>query len=63
MRINIYAEELTDRTELVSKTVSPVATHDGEEVTFYGTRVYLISLLQQLDAAQDHYEASFKATP
>lgn len=39
-RINLYAEELTDDTELVVKTaVQP----SGEARTFYGVRVYLKS--------------------
>lgn len=40
MRINVYAEELTDETELVRKSV----TDDkfGER-TFYGVRMYLHS--------------------
>ena len=40
MRINVYAEELTDEIELVTKTVT-----DDEfgTRTFYGIRMYLLS--------------------
>lgn len=38
MRINIYAEELTDRVEVVTKRPD---NHPGE--TFYGIRLYLAS--------------------
>jgi len=38
MRINVYAEELTTRTEVVTK--SPANLPD---VTFYGIRFYLVS--------------------
>lgn len=40
MRINVYAEELTAETELVTKTV-----HDDKfgTRTFYGVRMYLAS--------------------
>jgi hypothetical protein len=38
MRINVYAEELTDRVEVVTKRP---ANHPGE--TFYGIRLYLAS--------------------
>ncbi len=40
MRINVYAEELTDEVELVSKDVSDAKF--GHR-TFYGIRVYLKS--------------------
>jgi len=40
MRINVYAEELTDEVELVTKKV--VDDKFGER-TFYGVRVYLAS--------------------
>lgn len=36
MRINIYAEELTDRIELVETTAK-----DHGAATFYGCRIYL----------------------
>lgn len=39
MRINVYAEELTDETELMTK----IANVNGREITFYGVRVYLAS--------------------
>lgn len=38
-RFNVYAEELTGETELVTK----VATVGGEERTFYGVRLFLAS--------------------
>lgn len=37
IRVNVYAEELTDRVELVTKRVD----EDGINETFYGVRVYL----------------------
>lgn len=40
MRINVYAEELTDETELVTKTVTDEAFGTR---TFYGLRMYLKS--------------------
>lgn len=40
MRINIYAEELTDETELIAK---PVYDPKFGHRTFYGVRVYLKS--------------------
>lgn len=41
MRINVYAEELTSETELITKQVIPNA--QTEPVTFYGIRFYLKS--------------------
>lgn len=41
MRINVYAEEITNETELVTKTVVP--NGQTEPVTFYGIRFYLAS--------------------
>ena len=38
MRVNVYAEEITDRTEIVEKRP---ANHPDE--TFYGVRMYLES--------------------
>lgn len=38
MRVNVYAEELTDRIDLVEKTVEDP---DGETTTFYGLRLWL----------------------
>lgn len=40
MRINVYAEELTDEVQLISKTVTD---DDFGARTFYGIRVYLKS--------------------
>lgn len=40
MRINVYAEELTEDTELVTKTVTD---EEFGERTFYGIRFYLKS--------------------
>jgi hypothetical protein len=40
MRINVYAEELTEETELVTKTVTD---EKFGERTFYGVRMYLAS--------------------
>lgn len=40
MRINVYAEELTDETELITKTV---ADDEFGERTFFGVRIYLES--------------------
>lgn len=40
MRINCYAEELTERTELVTRTVTDLTFGTR---TFYGIRVYLAS--------------------
>ena len=41
MRINVYAEEMTSRVELVVKP--EVVGADGAPVTFYGIRLYLAS--------------------
>lgn len=38
MRVNIYAEELTDRVELVTKAID---TEDGRVKVFTGVRLYL----------------------
>lgn len=40
MRLNVYAEELTDRVEIVTKTVTDEKFGTR---TFYGVRVYLES--------------------
>jgi hypothetical protein len=40
MRINVYAEELTDEVELLTKTVND---EKFGERTFYGVRLYLAS--------------------
>lgn len=37
MRVNVYGEELTDRIELVEKSVD----EGGEVYTFYGLRIWL----------------------
>ena len=37
MRVNVYGEELTDRIELVEKSVD----EGGEVYTFYGIRIWL----------------------
>lgn len=48
MRINVYAEELTQEVEVVSKAP---ANHPG--VSFYGVRMYLASPSQLHHNAQD----------
>lgn len=51
MRLNVYAEELTLDTEVVSKSVVP----NGREasVTFYGVRFYLHSAKELHHSATD----------
>jgi hypothetical protein len=50
MRINVYAEELTEETELVTKTV----TDDKFGTrTFYGVRMYLASPPELHDDPED----------
>lgn len=41
MRINVYAEEVTTETELVTKTAEQAEGNDP--VTFYGLRLFLAS--------------------
>lgn len=41
MRINIYAEELTGEVEFVQK--DNVVGEDGNPVTFYGVRIFLLT--------------------
>lgn len=50
MRINVYAEELTTETQLVSKTVT-----DAEfgERTFYGVRMFLKSPVELHHSEED----------
>jgi hypothetical protein len=56
MRVNVYAEEMTDRVEVISKT-----TEDGE---FTGLRIYLelpctIPLRTQGDGYGDSYDSKY----
>lgn len=50
MRINVYAEELTEETELVTKTVND---EKFGERTFYGVRFYLKSPVELHDDPED----------
>lgn len=50
MRINVYAEELTEETELVTKTVTD---EKFGERTFYGVRFYLKSPPELHDDPED----------
>lgn len=58
MRINVYAEELTAETQLVSKEVTDEKFGTR---TFYGVRVYLVSpkVLHQNEADDDRSAITF----
>lgn len=62
MRVNVYAEEMTDRIEIISKEIDGHNLtglrfyDDSSAVTFWGKRDLRSLLVRALELLEDHYD-------